>query len=65
MEVLCERCFYLKQSSLTANIDKIDKSEEESKMSKASDAFEQEIVGMIRHHIGETLPEQLPQWLVK
>ena len=34
-------------------------------MSKASDAFEQEIVGMIRHHIGETLPEQLPQWLVK
>ena len=34
-------------------------------MSKASDAFEQEIVAMVSYHIGEALPMRLPQWLLR
>lgn len=34
-------------------------------MSKASDAFEQEIVDMVRHHIGDRLPTTLPHWLIE
>lgn len=34
-------------------------------MSKASDAFEQEIVDMVGFHIGENLPLSLPRWLIQ
>lgn len=34
-------------------------------MSKASDAFEQEIVDMVTLHIGEKLPLTLPHWLIE
>lgn len=33
-------------------------------MSKASDAFENEIVNMVNFHRGETLPSVLPRWLI-
>lgn len=33
-------------------------------MSKASDAFEYEIVTMVEKHIGDNLPVALPSWLV-
>lgn len=33
-------------------------------MSKASDAFENEIVNMVNSHRGETLPQALPSWLI-
>ena len=34
-------------------------------MSKASDAFENEIVTMVSKHIGESLPSTLPDWMLK
>lgn len=34
-------------------------------MSKASDAFENEIVSMVNKHIGENLPPILPVWMLK
>ena len=34
-------------------------------MSKASDAFENEIVTMVSKHIGENLPSTLPDWMLK
>lgn len=34
-------------------------------MSKASDAFENEIVSMVEKHIGERLPMILPDWIIK
>lgn len=34
-------------------------------MSKASDAFENEIVTMVSKHIGEKLPSTLPDWMIK
>lgn len=34
-------------------------------MSKASDKFEQEIVRMVKCHIGECLPLNLPLWMIK
>ncbi len=34
-------------------------------MSKASDAFEQEIVDMVSEHIGDNLPITLPRWLIE
>lgn len=34
-------------------------------MSKASDAFEKEIVNMVSYNIGEKLPFDLPQWLIE
>lgn len=33
-------------------------------MSKASDAFENEIVTMVTKHLGEALPSELPDWMV-
>lgn len=33
-------------------------------MSKVSDAFENEIATMVREHIGDNLPMELPNWLV-
>lgn len=34
-------------------------------MSAASDAFEYEIVNMVNCHRGESLPSELPQWLIR
>lgn len=34
-------------------------------MSKASEAFEREIVAMVNAHRGECLPDRLPQWLIR
>lgn len=34
-------------------------------MSIASDAFENEIVTMVRKHIGDALPSKLPDWMIK
>lgn len=34
-------------------------------MSKASDAFENEIVQMVRLHVGENLPSVLPEWMLQ
>lgn len=33
-------------------------------MSKKSDAFEQEIVAMVKQHIGENIPTNIPRWLI-
>ena len=34
-------------------------------MSAKSDAFEREIVVMVKNHIGESLPDSLPSWMLK
>lgn len=33
-------------------------------MSKRSDKFEQEIVDMVNEHIGESIPLNIPSWMV-
>lgn len=37
----------------------------EKRMSKKSEKFENEIVEMVNHHIGERLPLELPEWMAK
>ena len=34
-------------------------------MSNASENFEREIVTMVHHHIGESLPDSLPRWMIE